>query len=77
MSLQRKKTKKLEIPPLLSDALKNNKALRAAFDRLSPYKQNEYSEYIQMAKQEKTKLKRLEKSISLIEQGKGLNDMYR
>ncbi|MDT0608225.1 YdeI/OmpD-associated family protein [Croceitalea rosinachiae] len=73
----KKKPKAAEIPSLLLEALKKNKALEASFKNLTIYKQNEYCEYIQTAKQEKTKLSRLEKSIPLIEQGKGLNDKYR
>lgn len=73
----KKKAEKIQIPALLSDALRTNKKIKAAFEELSTYKQNEYSEYITSAKQEKTKLKRLEKAVPLIEQGKGLNDRYK
>lgn len=73
----KKKPKAIAIPELLSEALKKDKMLETAFKNLSPYKQNEYCEYIQTAKQEKTKFKRLEKCITLIRAGKGLNDLYR
>ena len=48
-----------------------------SFDSLTPFKQKEYSEHIGSAKQEKTRISRLEKSIPLIAEGKGLNDKYR
>ncbi len=65
------------IPMLLQGQLEGNKALRAAFNGLPPYRQREYCEYIEEAKQEPTKLRRLEKILPLIEKGLGLNDAYR
>ncbi|SNR32005.1 Uncharacterized conserved protein YdeI, YjbR/CyaY-like superfamily, DUF1801 family [Maribacter sedimenticola] len=67
----------LIIPSHLLAALGKNNDLKKAYYTLSPYKQKEYAEYIATAKQEKTKLSRLEKSIPLILEGKGLNDKYR
>ena len=72
----RKPTKK-PIPKLLKDALAANANANTAFKKLSVYAQNEYSAYIENAKQEKTKLSRLEKIVPMIADGKGLNDMYR
>ena len=57
--------------------LKENKDLKSNFEALTPYKQREYLEFIESAKQEKTKLSRLEKIKPLLAQGKGLNDKYR
>ena len=51
--------------------------LKSAFNTLSPYKQREYIEYIETAKQETTKNRRLEKIIPMIKKGLGLNDRYR
>jgi uncharacterized protein YdeI (YjbR/CyaY-like superfamily) len=65
------------IPELLQQALEENNMLKAAFDKLTPGKQREYSEYIAEAKQEKTRLARLEKITPLILEGKGLNDKYK
>ncbi|MFK7813917.1 MAG: YdeI family protein [Maribacter sp.] len=65
------------VPELLKNALAVNTIASQAFKKLSIYSQNEYSEYIENAKQEKTKLSRLEKIIPMISDGKGLNDMYR
>lgn len=73
----RKAKKKLEIPVQLLNALNNNNILKEKFESLTPYKQKEYVEYISNAKQEKTKLTRLAKSIDLISNNKGLNDQYR
>ena len=57
--------------------LKENKDLKSNFEALTPYKQREYLEFIESAKQEKTKLSRLEKIKPLLAEGKGLNDKYR
>lgn len=67
---------KLPIPPQLEDALKHD-ALRQSFESLTPYKQNEYVEYVAEAKQETTKLLRVEKIKHLILQGIGLHDKYK
>jgi len=73
----KKKQKKLVVPELLKDALSKDSKANNYFKKLSPYKRAEYAEYINNAKQEKTKLSRLEKIIPMIASGKGLNDMYR
>ena len=67
---------KLPIPPQLEEALKDH-ALRRNFESLTPYKQNEYVEYITDARQEATKLSRVEKIKPLILQGIGLHDKYK
>ena len=54
-----------------------NSNVSKAFELFSPYKQKEFIEYIDTAKQEKTKLDRLEKIKPMILEGKGLNDKYR
>jgi uncharacterized protein YdeI (YjbR/CyaY-like superfamily) len=58
-------------------ALKDDKKLNVAFEQLTPFKQKEYWEYIATAKQEKTKVTRLEKIKPMILEGLGLNDKYR
>lgn len=77
LALKPKRSKTTVIPTVLKDALRNNEALMEHFKGLTPYKQREYCEYIDTAKQEKTKLSRLEKILPLIEQGIGFNDKYR
>lgn len=65
------------IPEFLSEILKNDPALHAAFNGLSPGKQKEYILYLNEAKQESTRTSRLNKIIPLILDGKGLNDKYK
>ena len=65
-----------DIPEELGLAFHENKALHTAFDQLAPYKQRDYIEHIGGAKQEKTRISRLEKAIPLILAGLGLNDKY-
>lgn len=62
---------------LFEKFLNENHELKIHFEVLTPYKQREYLEYIESAKQEKTKLARLEKIKPLLLEGKGLNDKYR
>ena len=73
----KKEKKKISIPELLKKELEKNPKAKKAFNKLSDYKKGEYAEYIVTAKQEKTRLSRLEKIIPMITEGKGLNDMYR
>ena len=74
---EKKKKTELIIPKMLKDTLESNPKTKKAFIALSPYKQRDYAEYISSAKQEKTKLARLEKITPMINQGIGLNDKYR
>jgi len=57
--------------------LDNNPELKTSFEKLTPFKQKEYWEYMATAKQEKTKISRLEKITPWILSQKGLNDNYR
>lgn len=57
--------------------LKSDKALKTAFEKLTPGKQKEFWEFMATAKQEKTKITRLEKIKPMIMEGLGLNDKYR
>ncbi|MEB8329715.1 DUF1801 domain-containing protein [Flavobacteriaceae bacterium KMM 6897] len=75
--LQKEKSNTLKIPLLLKEALEKDLEANRQFRLLTPYKQREYFEYISTAKQEKTKLSRLEKSLPLILKGIGLHDKYR
>tara|TARA_R110002050_G_scaffold246651_3_gene384430 strand:+ start:1420 stop:2016 length:597 start_codon:yes stop_codon:yes gene_type:complete len=72
-----KKNIPIAIPSLLKKAMESNNALKTNFESITPYKQREYCEYIKEAKQEKTKIARLEKSVALLLQGLGLHDKYR
>jgi len=71
------RTKKTIISPELKEAFKKNAALATMFKSLAPYKQREYCEYIDTAKQDKTKQTRLEKIIPMILEGYGFHDKYR
>lgn len=62
---------------LLENELKSDIDLKEAFQLFTPYKQREFMEYINEAKQEKTKLNRLEKIKPMILSNTGLNDKYR
>jgi uncharacterized protein YdeI (YjbR/CyaY-like superfamily) len=70
------KEKELVIPDELNQALNEHK-LQANFESFSKSKKREFAEYIDSAKQEKTKLNRLEKILPMITEGIGLNDKYR
>lgn len=65
------------ISELLEKQMIQNPALAEAFKKFAPYKQYEFLEYIESAKQEKTKLARIEKVIPMILENIGLNDKYR
>jgi uncharacterized protein YdeI (YjbR/CyaY-like superfamily) len=62
---------------LLDNALNSDPELKKEFQNFTPFKQREFTEYIESAKMEKTKLSRLEKSRGMILNGIGLNDKYR
>jgi uncharacterized protein YdeI (YjbR/CyaY-like superfamily) len=62
---------------LLENELKSNLDLKKAFNSFTPYKQREFTSYINDAKQEKTKLTRLEKIKPMILSNIGLHDKYR
>ena len=71
------KSKKVEIPEELLSALKAEVTLKESFEKLTPFKQKEYAEYITTAKREVTKMSRLEKIKPMILEGIGLHDRYR
>lgn len=67
----------LPLPSEYEAVFKKNKALKAAFEKLTPGKQREYIEYILEARTAETRLRRVEKTTPNILTGKGLNDRYR
>ena len=69
--------KKIIIPFELEKELDTYSELKSSFTSLSNYKQREYCEYISSAKQEQTKLSRIDKIKPIILNGLGLNDKYR
>lgn len=64
----------LEYPEEFQTKLDKNKALKSAFEALTPGRQRGYNLYFSAAKQAKTREARVEKSIPLILKGKGLDD---
>lgn len=76
--ISKKPQKKEEIiSELMNEEFKKDSSLAKAFESFSPYKQREFLEYVETAKQEKTKLTRIEKIKPMILDGIGLNDKYR
>jgi len=69
--------KTLVVPSELDSALRNDRKLKAAFEALTPGKQREYADHISSAKQEKTRVSRMEKASALIIRGVGLHDKYK
>lgn len=69
--------KEFLIPIELQKELDGDFLLSEAFMKFTPYKQNDFIEYITTAKREETKLLRIEKIKPLILSGIGLNDKYK
>lgn len=69
--------KPLEVPIMLKKMLENLPELAKNFDGMGLSKQREFCDYINEAKQQATKERRLDKVLQHIEQNKGLNDKYR
>ena len=69
--------KPLVVPPELTTALKKNKKAAAIFEKMSKSCRREYAEHIASAKQEETKVRRLEKILPMIVAGGGLHDKYK
>ena len=73
----RAKVKTISVPQLLQSALDEDLEAKSLFEAMTLYKQKEYTEYIESAKREATKMSRLAKILPMIKMGKGLNDKYR
>lgn len=71
------KAKAVVTPKELKSALAADKAVEAAFEKMSPACRREYADYVGSAKQEATRLRRVEKILPMIRAGGGLNDKYR
>ncbi|MEP6647196.1 MAG: DUF1801 domain-containing protein [Saprospiraceae bacterium] len=70
-----KKTKEFNMPGEFQKKLDKSAALKKAFKALTPGRQRGYLLYFSTPKLSKTKETRIGKSIPLIMQGKGLNDV--
>ena len=69
-----KKTGDFEIPEEFQEKLDKNRALKTAFNALTPGRQRAYIFYFSQPKQSKTREARVEKYLSQILHGKGLDD---
>lgn len=76
-SITIEKNKQVEIPSELAQALRENAELAAIFETMSPSHRREYAEYVADAKQEVTRLRRVEKIVPMILSKAGLNDKYK
>lgn len=63
-------------PKGLADALKQNKAAKAFFDKMSPSHKREYIEWIMEAKTQPTREKRIATTIEWLSEGKSRNWKY-
>ena len=77
LKLAPEKHQPAEVPELLAEALSDDPDLKAAFEKLTSGKQKEYCLYVAEAKQEATKLSRIEKIKPMIHKGEGLHDKHR
>jgi len=74
VKIKLKKTADFEIPEEFQTKLAKSRALKKAFDALTPGRQRSYIYYFSQPKLSKTREARIEKSIKPILNGKGLND---
>jgi len=74
LKVELKKTTEFNMPEEFQKVLKKNGALTTAFYALTPGRQRAYLLHFSAPKQSKTRESRVEKSIPLILDGKGLND---
>lgn len=69
-----KRTEEFKMPEEFKSKLEKNKALKTAFEALTPGRQRAYKLYFSAPKQSQTRESRVEKYIPQILKGKGLND---
>lgn len=74
LKVELKKTKDFKVPEEFQKKLDKNRALKTAFNALTPGRQRGYLFYFSQAKQSKTREARIEKYIPQILDGKGLED---
>jgi uncharacterized protein YdeI (YjbR/CyaY-like superfamily) len=63
----------IAVPKYLADALKKNPKAKAAFDGFSYSHRKEYVQWLEEAKREQTRQKRLATALQWLAQGKGRN----
>jgi uncharacterized protein YdeI (YjbR/CyaY-like superfamily) len=74
LQVKLKKTSEFNMPEEFQKRLNKNKALRTAFESLTPGRQRAYLLHFSSAKQTKTRESRIEKYIPQILEGKGIDD---
>jgi uncharacterized protein YdeI (YjbR/CyaY-like superfamily) len=74
LKVKLKKTKEYEVPEEFKKRLDKNRALKTAFEALTPGRQRGYLLFFASAKLSKTREARIEKSIKPILDGKGLDE---
>ena len=74
LKMKLKKTSDFKIPEEFQNKLNKNRALKKAFDALTPGRQRGYIFYFSQPKQSKTRESRVEKYMEKILKGKGLDD---
>jgi hypothetical protein len=62
--------REVEVPQALTDALAEDPAARAAFDRLSYTHRKEYARWIAEAKRDETRKRRVAQALEMLRQGK-------
>ena len=77
MEIKPSRGKPVLVPPELNEAMSESQDLAEKFEQLTKGRQREFAEYIESAKREETKRKRMEKIIPMIRAGVGLHDKYR
>ena len=68
--------KELTVPDYFTAVLKKNKKAQATFDNFSPSHKREYVEWLEEAKRDETRKKRLETAIEWMASGKSRNWKY-
>ena len=74
LKVKLKKTSDYKIPEEFQKRLEKSKALKTAFEKLTPGRQRAYIFYFSQAKQSRTREERVEKYLKQILSGKGLDD---
>ena len=74
LKVKLKKTSEFKMPEEFQKKLNKNKALKTAFEKLTPGRQRAYIFYFSQAKQSKTREERVEKYTKQILNGKGVDD---
>jgi uncharacterized protein YdeI (YjbR/CyaY-like superfamily) len=72
-----KKTEEYSIPEELIQFFKSEPSYQKAFEKLTPGRRNGYLLHFSQAKQSKTRMERIIKSVPLVFEGKGLHDNYK